>query len=94
MSSTSAPFGLRPVGTLGGEYTGGFRQYPILSSYSTRICMGDIVKLVDGGSTTTIEKDTGTSAATPIGIFLVGRLLDVGNSQVGLSQLFDVADII
>ena len=44
MSSASAPFGLRPVGTLGGEYTGGFRQYPILSSYSTRICYGDVVK--------------------------------------------------
>ena len=86
MSSTSAPFGLRPVGTLGGEYTGGFRQYPILSSYSTRICMGDIVKLVDGGSTTTIEKDTGTSAATPIGIFLGCRFIDVSTSQLTFSQ--------
>ena len=86
MSSTSAPFGLRPVGTLGGEYTGGFRQYPILSSYSTRICMGDVVKLVDGGSTTTIEKDTGTSAATPIRILLGCRFIDVSTSQLTFSQ--------
>ena len=86
MSSTSAPFGLRPVGTLGGEYTGGVRQYPILSSYSTRICMGDVVKLVDNGSTVTIQKDTGTSSATPIGIFLGCRFIDVSTSQLTFSQ--------
>ena len=86
MSSTSAPFGLRPVGTTGGEYTGGFRQYPILSSYSTRICYGDVVKLNDDGSTVTIQKDTGTSAATPIGIFLGCRFIDVSTSQLTFSQ--------
>ena len=86
MSSTSAPFGLRPVGTLGGEYTGGFRQYPILSSYSTRICYGDVVKLNDDGSTVTVQKDTGTSAATPIGIFLGCRYTDVSTSQLTFSQ--------
>ena len=86
MSSTSAPFGLRPVGTTGGEYTGGFRQYPILSSYSTRICYGDVVKLNDDGSTVTIQKDTGTSSATPIGIFLGCRFIDVSTSQLTFSQ--------
>ena len=86
MSSVSSPFGLRPVGTLGGEYTGGFRQYPILSSESTRICYGDIVKLTDGGSTTTIQKDTGTSACTPIGIFLGCRFIDVSTKQLTFSQ--------
>ena len=86
MSSVSSPFGLRPVGTLGGEYTGGFRQYPILSSESTRICYGDIVKLTDGGSTTTIQKDTGTSACTPIGIFLGCRFIDISTKQLTFSQ--------
>ena len=86
MSSVSSPFGLRPMGTLGGEYTGGFRQYPILSSESTRICYGDIVKLNDGGSTTTIQKDTGTSACTPIGIFLGCRFIDVSTKQLTFSQ--------
>tara|TARA_R100001463_G_scaffold54137_1_gene105158 strand:+ start:3088 stop:3690 length:603 start_codon:yes stop_codon:yes gene_type:complete len=86
MSSVSSPFGLRPVGTLGGEYTGGFRQYPILSSESTRICYGDIVKLTDGGSATTIQKDTGTSACTPIGIFLGCRFIDVSTKQLTFSQ--------
>jgi hypothetical protein len=86
MSATAAPFGLRPVGNLGGSYNGAFRQYPILSSYSTRICFGDVVKLVDGGSTTTIEKDTGTSTATPIGIFLGCRFIDVSTKQLTFSQ--------
>ena len=71
MSATAAPFGLRPVGNLGGTYNGSFRQYPVLSTYSTRICFGDVVKLVDGGTTTTIEKDTGTTSATPIGLSLI-----------------------
>ena len=86
MSATAAPFGLRPVGNLGGSYNGAFRQYPILSTYSTRICFGDVVKLVDGGSTTTIEKDTGTSTATPIGIFLGCRFIDVSTKQLTFSQ--------
>ena len=29
MSATAAPFGLRPVGNLGGTYNGSFRQYPV-----------------------------------------------------------------
>ena len=86
MSATAAPFGLRPVGNLSGTYNGAFRQYPILSSYSTRICFGDVVKLVDGGSTTTIEKDTGTTAATPIGIFLGCRFIDISTKQLTFSQ--------
>tara|TARA_E500000318_G_C3563476_1_gene214629 strand:+ start:1419 stop:2021 length:603 start_codon:yes stop_codon:yes gene_type:complete len=86
MSATAAPFGLRPVGNLSGTYNGAFRQYPILTSYSTRICFGDVVKLVDGGSTTTIEKDTGTTAATPIGIFLGCRFIDISTKQLTFSQ--------
>ena len=86
MSATAAPFGLKPVGNLGGSYNGAFRQYPILSTYSTRICFGDVVKLVDGGTTTTIEKDTGTNTATPIGIFLGCRFIDVSTKQLTFSQ--------
>jgi len=69
MTATAAPFGLRPIGRLGGG-TVETRAYPILSSESTRICYGDVVKLTDAGATTTIQKDTGTTTATPIGIFL------------------------
>ena len=86
MSTTAAPFGLRPVGNLSGTYNGAFRQYPILSSYSTRIAFGDIVKLNDAGSTTTIQKDTGTTSATPIGIFLGCRYTDLSTGQTQFSQ--------
>jgi len=86
MSATAALFGLRPVGNLSGTYNGAFRQYPILSTYSTRIAFGDIVKLNDAGSTTTIQKDTGTTSATPIGIFLGCRYTDLSTGQTQFSQ--------
>jgi hypothetical protein len=86
MSATAAPFGLRPVGNLSGTYNGSFRQYPILSTESTRICFGDLVKLTDAGSTTTIQKDTGTTSATPIGIFLGCRYTDLSTGQTQFSQ--------
>ena len=88
MSATAAPFGLRPVGNHGGTYNSSFRQYPILSSESTRICFGDVVKLTDAGSTTTIQKDTGTTSATPIGIFMGCRYTDISTGQTQFSQIW------
>ena len=63
-----------------------FSSISYLSSTSTRICYGDIVKLVDDGGTTTVHKDTGTTSATPIGIFLGCRYIDVSTSQLTFSQ--------
>ena len=58
--SVSAPYGLVPIGLVGGrDFVGAIRQIPIASAYGTAMFNGDIVKLVTGG---TIEKDTGTSA--------------------------------
>ena len=91
MSATAAPFGLRPVGNLGGTYNGSFRQYPILSTESTRICFGDLVKLTDAGATTTIQKDTGTTAATPIGIFMGCRYTDLSTGQTQFTQVWSGA---
>jgi hypothetical protein len=86
MTATLAPFGLRPIGTLGGGPVPAIRQYPILSTESTRICFGDVVKLTDAGGTTTIQKDTGTTTATPIGIFAGCRFTDLNSSQLTFSQ--------
>jgi hypothetical protein len=86
MTATLAPFGLRPIGTLGGGPVPAIRQYPILSTESTRICFGDVVKLTDAGGTTTIQKDTGTTTATPIGIFVGCRFTDLNSSQLTFSQ--------
>ena len=85
MTATAAPFGLRPIGRLGGG-TIETRAYPILSSESTRICYGDVVKLTDAGATTTIQKDTGTTTATPIGIFLGCQFIDLNSKQLTFSQ--------
>ena len=91
MSATAAPFGLRPVGNLGGNYNGSFRQYPILSTESTAIVFGDVVKLTDAGTTTTIQKDTGTTSATPIGIFMGCRYTDISTGQTQFSQVWSGA---
>jgi len=66
--SVSAPYGLIPINLIGGQvFAGATRQIPIATNSSTAIYFGDVVKL---GSTGTLEKDAGTSAATPVGVFL------------------------
>ncbi len=66
--SVSAPYGLLPINLIGGQvFAGSTRQIPIATNSSTAIYYGDVVKL---GSTGTLEKDAGTSAATPVGVFL------------------------
>jgi hypothetical protein len=53
---------------IGGQVnTNAFRRISIASTYNTNIFTGDAVLLVDAG---TIEKDTGTSTMTPVGIFM------------------------
>lgn len=66
--TVSAPYGLKPVNLIGGQvFAGATRQFNIASAYGTSIFNGDVVTLVAGG---TIEKDTGTTTATPVGVFL------------------------
>ena len=62
------PYGLQPVNLIGGQvYAGSTRLMRIASGYSTSIYYGDVVKLASDG---TVQKDTGTSTATPVGIFV------------------------
>lgn len=66
--SVSAPYGLIPINLIGGQvFAGATRQIPITSASATAIYYGDVVKLTSAG---TLEKDTGTDAATPVGVFL------------------------
>lgn len=68
MATTAAPYGMRPVNLLGSQgFAGSTRQYKIASGYATNIFFGDIVKLVAAG---TVEKDAGTDACTPVGVFM------------------------
>lgn len=66
--SVSAPYGLIPINLIGGQvFAGSTRLIPIATNSSTAIYYGDVVKL---DSTGTLAKDTGTNAATPVGVFL------------------------
>ena len=66
--TVSAPYGLIPINLIGGQvFAGSTRLIPIAANYATAIFYGDVVKLVSDG---TLEKDTGTSTATPVGVFL------------------------
>ena len=66
--TVSAPYGLEPVNLIGGQqFAGQTREIPIASGYNTNILNGDVVKLNTDG---TIVKDTGTTTATPVGVFL------------------------
>ena len=87
MSSSATPYGARPVGTLSasGSFTGKVRHYSIASGYGTAIFYGDFVKLVAAG---TVEKDTGTTSLTPVGIFLGVSYTDPNTSQKTFSQFY------
>ena len=66
--TVNGPYGLEPVNLIGGQqFAGQTREIPIASAYNTNIFNGDVVKLNSDG---TIVKDTGTSTATPVGVFL------------------------
>ena len=66
--TVSGPYGLRPVNLIGGQvFAGATRAIPITSASATAIYNGDVVKMTSAG---TLEKDAGTDAATPLGVFL------------------------
>ncbi len=66
--AVSAPYGLVPINLIGGQvFAGATRQIPIASGSTTAIYCGDVVKLNSAG---TLDKDVGTTAATPVGVFL------------------------
>ena len=86
MSSSATPHGARPVGTIvGSPYQGKVTHYKIKNAYGTSIFYGDFVKWGDDNPNTTIQKDTGTTACTPIGVFL--GCASQTHQQVNLHQI-------
>jgi hypothetical protein len=85
MASTAAPYGARPVGTTSasGSFTGKVVHIKIASAYGTAIFYGDFVKLVAAG---TIEKDTGTTSLTSVGIFMGCSYTDPSSNQKTFNQ--------
>jgi hypothetical protein len=63
----------------------------IASGYATNIFYGDLVKRISDG---TIEKDTGTTTATPTGIFLGVQFTNGSTGQVQQQQFYPASQSI
>jgi hypothetical protein len=57
----------------------------LTNSYGTSIFYGDVLKVV---STGTVEKDSGTTTMTPVGIFVGCSYTDPGSSQPTYAQMW------
>jgi hypothetical protein len=90
--TVSAPYGLKPVNLIGGQvFAGATRMMEIASGYATNIFYGDLVKRISDG---TIEKDTGTTAATPCGVFLGVSFTNASTGQVQQQQYYPASTAI
>jgi len=90
--TVSAPYGLKPVNLIGGQvFAGATRLMEIASGYATSIFYGDLVKRITSG---TIEKDTGTSTATPCGIFLGVSFTNGSTGQIQQQQFYPASQSI
>ena len=90
--TVSAPYGLKPVNLIGGQvFAGSTRLMQIASGYATDIFYGDLVKRISDG---TIEKDTGTATATPVGIFLGVQFTNGSTGQVQQQQFYPASQAI
>ena len=89
MASSATPMGARPVGSLVScAYNAKITHYKIASGYATAIFYGDFVKWADGDPNTTIQKDTGTTSLTPIGVFLGCSYTDPSTGQTTFNQYY------
>ena len=84
------PYGLKPINLIGGQvFAGATRQLVIANTsgtgYGTSIFYGDVVTIVAGG---TIEKDAGTTTATPCGVFLGCQYTSATTGQLTFSQYY------
>ena len=89
MASTASPMGARPVGSLvSAAYNAKITHYKINNAYGTDIFYGDFVKWADNNPNTTIQKDTGTTSMTPIGVFLGCSYTAPSTGQTTFNQYY------
>lgn len=68
MANSASPYGMVPVKLTGSlPFAGATTMLPIVTNYATSIFFGDVVKCASTGY---IQKDTGTTTLTPIGVFM------------------------
>lgn len=92
MATTATPMGAEPTDTLSasGSFTGKVRHIKVASGYGTSIFYGDFVKLVNTG---TVEKDTGTTTATPVGVFVGCAFTSPSTGELTFSQYFPASTV-
>ena len=84
MANQDAPFGLRPIGRIGGtQFNGGQNRYRIAANYGTAIFQGDMVAQVTGG-TVEIHADGGTVPI--VGVFNGCEYTDPTTGKVTFSN--------
>ena len=89
MASTASPMCARPMGSLVScAYNAKITHYKINNAYATDIFYGDFVKWADNNPNTTIQKDTGTTSLTPIGVFLGCSYTDPSTGQTTFNQYY------
>ena len=89
--SVQGPYGFLPINLIGGQvFAGATRNMQIATGYNTNIFYGDFVKKVIGG---TIEKDVGTAANTPCGVFL-GCFYTAANGTPTRSQYYPASQTV
>ena len=89
MSTSATPHGARPVGSIiSCAFNNQVKSYKIKNAYGTAIFYGDFVKMGDDNPNTTIQLDSGTTALTPIGIFLGCQYTDPTTGQFTPNQYF------
>ncbi len=89
MASSATPHGASPTGSLVScAYNAKVTHYKIKNAFGTSIFYGDFVKFGDDNPNTTIQKDTGTTSATPIGVFLGCAYTDPTTKQFTTNNFF------
>ena len=89
MAASATPMGARPVGSIiSCAFNNQVKHYKIKNAYGTSIFYGDFVKMGDDNPNTTIQLDSGTTALTPIGIFLGCQYTDPTTGQFTPNQYF------
>ena len=89
MSTSATPHGARPVGSIiSCAFNNQVKHYKIKNAYGTSIFYGDFVKWGDDNPNTTIQKDTGTTSLTTIGVFLGCAYTDPTTGQFTPNQYY------
>lgn len=90
-----APYGLKPVGLVGGRpYTGATRKIPIASNYGTGIFNGDVVQYTSDGTIiiSTLQNDT-SAVAGVIGVFVGCSFTDPNTGQLTFRQNYPASTV-